>query len=103
MPENEGQEIEITLNKLIQNINNPLRGMLLTGRKGYNQENMNNFVKKSLLILYHYLGPLILLAAVTWILKGFETSLQIQLIALLYLLPVLLSTALWGLWPGLLS
>jgi two-component system sensor histidine kinase KdpD len=64
---------------------------------------MNNLVKKSLLILYRYMGPLILLAAVTWILKGFETSLQIQLIALLYLFPVLLSTALWGLWPGLLS
>ena len=44
-----------------------------------------------------------LLAAVTWIFKSFEAELQIQLIALLYLLPVLLSTALWGLWPGLLS
>ncbi len=71
--------------------------------KGYNQKAMKALLKRTLLILYRYLGPLLLLAVVTWILKGVEASLQIQLIALLYLLPVLLSTALWGLWPGLLS
>ena len=38
-----------------------------------------------------------------WFLKLLEPELEIQLIALLYLLPVLLSTVLWGLWAGLLS
>jgi len=64
---------------------------------------MKTAVQKAILFIYRYLGPVLLLAAVTWILKSLETHLQIQSIALLYLLPVLLSTALWGLWPGLLS
>ena len=50
-----------------------------------------------------YLGTIVLLAAVTLILKLLEPELEIQLIVLLYLLPVLLSTVLWGLWSGLLS
>lgn len=64
---------------------------------------MKSLFKKTLLFLYRYLGPLLLLAVITWILKSVEAELQIQLIALLYLLSVLLSTALWGLWPGLLT
>ena len=50
-----------------------------------------------------YLGTIVLLAAVTLVLKLLEPELEIQLIALLYLLPVLLSTVLWGLGAGLLS
>jgi len=64
---------------------------------------MKTIVTKIFFFLYRYLGPLALLACVTWLLKALEAELQIQLIALLYLLPVLLSTALWGFWSGLLS
>jgi two-component system, OmpR family, sensor histidine kinase KdpD len=60
--------------------------------------------KKELVsLLYRYLAVLVLLALSKLILTPFEPYLQIQLVVLLYLLPVMISTVLWGLTPGILA
>lgn len=53
--------------------------------------------------LSNILGTILLLGFVTAILKLLEPALEIQLIALLFLLPVLFATVLWGLWTGFLA
>lgn len=57
----------------------------------------------SIRVFLGLLGTVALFSAVTLILKLLQPGLAIQLIALLYLLPVLLATVLWGLWAGLLG
>jgi two-component system sensor histidine kinase KdpD len=52
---------------------------------------------------YQFLGTVFCISLVTVILRFFEPYLAIQYIALLYLLPVMASTALWGLPPGILA
>jgi two-component system sensor histidine kinase KdpD len=59
----------------------------------------NQFVS----ILYHHLAALFSVGLTTLILQPFEPYLEIQLIALLYLLPVMISTVQWGLMPGVLA
>jgi two-component system sensor histidine kinase KdpD len=62
------------------------------------------FVKNQIApLLFRHLAALICIAATTLILKPFEPSLEIQIIALIYLLPVMGSTVLWGLTPGVLA
>ena len=46
------------------------------------------------------LGTIILIGLVTLALKFLEPALEIQLIALLYLLPVLAATVFWGVMGG---
>lgn len=53
--------------------------------------------------LYHHAGALALVAIMTLLLRPVQTHLGIQVIALVYLLPVLLATAFWGLTPGMLA
>src|SRR5512147_1667558 len=54
-------------------------------------------------ILYFYSLAICTVAATTLILLAFRGQLDTSVIALLYLLPVLVSTTLWGLGPGILS
>ncbi len=53
--------------------------------------------------LSHYAFTILVVAATTGLLKIFQASLSIQVIALIYLLPVVLSARLWGLGPGILA
>ena len=48
-------------------------------------------------------GSVVIIGLVTLLLKSVESELQIQLIALLYLLPILGCTVLWGLTTGILA
>ncbi len=54
-------------------------------------------------LLFSFIATLILISMVTFLLKLLESMLQIQMIALLYLIPVLICTILWGLTAGVLS
>jgi two-component system sensor histidine kinase KdpD len=54
-------------------------------------------------LLISYLVTTLIIAAVTWLLKLAENTLQIQVIAMIYLLPVLVCTVLWGLTSGILA
>ena len=54
-------------------------------------------------LLFSYLATLLLIGLVTLFLTWVEEFLQIQVIALLYLVPVLICTILWGLTSGVLS
>ncbi|TLN27289.1 DUF4118 domain-containing protein, partial [bacterium] len=54
-------------------------------------------------LFLRHLAAVISIAVTTLILKPIEPYLEIQLITLLYLLPVILSTVLWGLTPGVLA
>jgi two-component system, OmpR family, sensor histidine kinase KdpD len=54
-------------------------------------------------LLIHYLLSMLIVVVVTALLGITRVKLSIQVIALLYLLPVVLSTRLWGLGPGILS
>ncbi|MEA5079740.1 MAG: DUF4118 domain-containing protein [Anaerolineaceae bacterium] len=56
-----------------------------------------------LLFIVRFLGTLALTGLVTVILRFFEPVLDVQYVALLYLLPVMVSAALWGLTPGILA
>jgi K+-sensing histidine kinase KdpD len=49
------------------------------------------------------MGSVVIIGLVTLLLKKVESNLQIQLIALLYMLPVLGCTVLWGLTFGILT
>ena len=65
---------------------------------------MKKFLKNPVTILiYRHLAAFLGTALITLILKPFESFLEIQTIALLYLLLVMISTVLWGLTPGVLS
>jgi len=54
-------------------------------------------------LLLRYLAVLVCVALVTIVLLLFRPFLEIQLIALLFLLPVMISTVFWGLTPGVLA
>ncbi|PKN97546.1 MAG: hypothetical protein CVU42_15490 [Chloroflexi bacterium HGW-Chloroflexi-4] len=54
-------------------------------------------------LLFSYLGTVLIIAAVTILLKVVESTLEIQIIALIYLLPILICTVLWGLTSGILA
>lgn len=54
-------------------------------------------------LLMSYLVTTLIIAAVTWLLKLAENTLQIQVIAMIYLLPVLVCTVFWGLTSGILA
>ncbi len=56
----------------------------------------NQFVS----LTYRHTAALARFGLTTLILQPFEPYLEIQLIALLYLLPVMISTVQWGLMPG---
>jgi two-component system sensor histidine kinase KdpD len=65
---------------------------------------MNYFQKHPYIsIVLRHLAAILCIAVTTLILKPIEPNLEIQLITLLYLLPVILSTVLWGLAPGVLA
>ncbi len=64
---------------------------------------MNIFRRLPSQAISHYALTLLVVAATTGLLKLFQASLSIQVIALVYLLPVVLSTRLWGLGPGILA
>ncbi|MEN4099364.1 MAG: DUF4118 domain-containing protein [Anaerolineaceae bacterium] len=53
--------------------------------------------------LFRHISVFVLLGFTWLILTPFKPYLQIQLIALLYLLPVMISTVLWGFTPGILA
>ncbi len=64
---------------------------------------MNLFRRLPWLAFSHYALTLLVVAATTVLLKLFQVSLSIQVIILIYLLPVVLSARLWGLGPGILA
>ncbi len=65
---------------------------------------MGNLRKNQfILFLYRHIGALICIALTKLLLIPFEPFLALQLITLLFLLPVIVSTVLWGLTPGILS
>ncbi|MBA4385508.1 MAG: hypothetical protein C0410_12290 [Anaerolinea sp.] len=54
-------------------------------------------------LILSYLGTILIISLVTMLLKVGEKAFEIQIIALLYLLPVLICTVLWGLTSGILA
>ena len=54
-------------------------------------------------LLLRFLAAILTIAAVTLLLQAFKPELANQVIVLIYLLPVMLSTVLWGLGPGILA
>jgi two-component system sensor histidine kinase KdpD len=65
---------------------------------------LSKYTKNHLVnILYRHIAALVCAGIVTLILLLFQPFLEIQLIALLFLVPVMLSTVLWGLIPGVLA
>ncbi|HPH94860.1 MAG TPA: DUF4118 domain-containing protein [Anaerolineaceae bacterium] len=65
---------------------------------------MPRFLKEKLFpLLYRHTAAIFCVAATTFALKLLEPNLEIQLIALLFLLPVMVSTVLWGLTPGIVA
>ncbi len=54
-------------------------------------------------LIFSYLGTVAIIAAVTILLKVVESTLEIQIIALIYLLPILICTVFWGLTSGILA
>jgi len=73
----------------------------------YNQLTMNNGFRFAGLrftrLLLSYLGTVLIIAVVTILLKVVESTLEIQIIALIYLLPILICTVFWGLTSGILA
>jgi two-component system sensor histidine kinase KdpD len=60
--------------------------------------------KKHLIpLLLRIVGPFLSVYATKLLLQTVQTHLQIQVIELIYLLPVMLSTVLWGLTPGIMA
>jgi len=47
-------------------------------------------------LIFSYLGTVLIIAAVTILLKVVESTLEIQIIALIYLLPILVCTVFWA-------
>ena len=65
---------------------------------------MNHSTRKRLWsLLYRHAGALILIALTKLILTPFEPFLAVQIITLIFLLPVIWSSVLWGLTPGILA
>lgn len=65
---------------------------------------MKQFIKVNLVpLLYRHMGAFLCIALTTLVLKRLEPYLEIQIIALIFLLPVLISTVFWGLTPGVLA
>src|SRR5690554_3400615 len=62
---------------------------------------MQFFLKNILPLLSRFIAALLCIAVTKLILQPFEAVLGIQIIALLYLLPIMASTVLWGLGPGI--
>jgi two-component system sensor histidine kinase KdpD len=54
-------------------------------------------------IIIRHLAAVLAVLAATWIIRQFQAFLPLQIIVLLYLLPVMICTALWGLTPGVLA
>ena len=61
------------------------------------------FKHLSALLLFRHLAALLAVLVFTILLKWLQPYLAIQLIALIFLLPVIASTVLWGLTPGVLA
>ncbi len=65
---------------------------------------MRNFFKKQLwLVLYRHVAALLLIALIKLVLTPFEPYLTVQIITLIFLLPIVLAAVLWGLTPGILA
>lgn len=65
---------------------------------------MNNTISRQLFpVVARHIAAILSIVLTTLILKPLEPYFEIQLITLVYLLPVILSTVLWGLTPGVLS
>ncbi|NMB67936.1 MAG: DUF4118 domain-containing protein [Chloroflexi bacterium] len=64
---------------------------------------MKNNIAHQLLPVVAHIAAILSIVLTTLILKPLEPYFEIQLITLVYLLPVILSTVLWGLTPGILS
>ena len=65
---------------------------------------MNNTIARQLFpVVARHIAAILSIVLTTLILKPLEPYFEIQLITLVYLLPVILSTVLWGLTPGILS
>lgn len=79
----------------------------------YNQLTMNHLQRQHKKTKFHIsqvpqwlvglFGSAAIIGLVTLVLKSFASGLQVQLIALLYLLPVLVCTLFWGLTSGILA
>jgi len=63
----------------------------------------NFFNNQFFLIILRHLAAIVTIIITTWLLKPLEPLLEKQLIALLFLLPVMLSTVLWGMTSGVLA
>ncbi|HNS07545.1 MAG TPA: DUF4118 domain-containing protein [Anaerolineaceae bacterium] len=64
---------------------------------------MKNSRNQPIKRIFQLVGNISMIGFTTFLLKQVESSLQIQLIALLFLLPVLASTVLWGLTSGIIA
>src|SRR5574340_528982 len=64
-----------------------------------NRRIQNRFI----LSIVRYLAAIIAIAAVTLLLRVFKLELANQVVVLIYLLPVVLGTVVWGLGPGILA
>jgi len=62
---------------------------------------VKNFIRKISPILLRILAALLLIFATKILLQPVQAFLKIQILELIYLLPVLLATVLWGLTPGI--
>ena len=68
-----------------------------------NPESYRIYPRRVIVITSHYLLSLLLVALTTGILYVLRSSINPAVVALLYLLPVGISTSLWGLGPGILA
>lgn len=64
---------------------------------------LKNFLKKTYPIILQVLGALLLIFLTKVLLQPVQAFLKIQILELIYLLPVLLATVLWGLTPGIVA
>lgn len=65
---------------------------------------IRDFLKRQFIpVIARHLAAVLCIALTTLILKPIESVLEIQLITMVYLFPVILSTFLWGLTPGILA
>ena len=63
----------------------------------------NNFIKKVFPIIIRIVAALLLILATKLLLQPVQSLLKIQIIELIYLLPILLATVLWGLTTGIVA
>jgi len=64
---------------------------------------MKFFNNRVVVYTYRYLGTLVTIGAMTLVLHILNPFLAVQYVALLYLLPVMICTVLWGLYPGVIA